>query len=264
MQRDHRPGKPSRPLRPLVEGLEARELLSTASARAAALASRPASSAAVIRALSPSAHAPFPDPTVIANSIELLYGPNSQTPRTPTPAEIQRETFTAKFIGTYTVGPPRFSDRSLTLHAYSKDGGSNQFLMGKLQMVLFPPANPHATPNPGDPYANQVTGLAALFTQNYLQTGGLLLLDLNGSPVPASNPDALPTHLNWTFDSFASNGPYIGPSLDFYQGAGVLDIKYLPDSHPQAGTLGSGRFVVAIQGVINTSQITSAISKVYN
>ena len=264
MQPSHRPRRSSRPLRPQVEGLEARELLSTASARAAALASRPTTGAAMVQTVSPVTRAPFPDPAVIANSINLLFGPNSQTPRTPTPAEIKRETFTAKFVGTYTVGPPRFGDRSMTLHAYSKTGGSNQFLMGKLQIVLFPPANPNAQPDPGNPYANQVTGLASLFTQNYLQTGGLLILDLNGTPAPGSSPSTLPTHLNWTYDSFASNGPYVGPSLDFYQGAGVLDIKYLPDAHPQAGTLGSGRFIVAIQGVINTNQITSAISKAYN
>jgi hypothetical protein len=102
--------------------------------------------------------APFPDPAVIANSINLLYGPNSASPQVPTSAEVKRQTFTAKYVGTYTVGPPRFSDRSLTLHAYSKDGGSNQFLMGKLQMVLFPPANPDAQPNPGNPYANRSPG----------------------------------------------------------------------------------------------------------
>jgi hypothetical protein len=56
----------------------------------------------------------------------------------------------------------------------------------------------------------------------------------------------------------------VGPSLDFFQGTGVLDIKYLPDRQPKAGTEGSGRFIVAIQGVINTNQITSTISKAYN
>ena len=261
MQPHFRSGRVSRPLRPQVEGLEARELLSNAPAKAAAPASHPTGLSAMIQQ---APGAPFPDPAVIANSIDLLYGPNSATPQTPTPAEVKRQTFTAKYVGTYTVGPPRFSDRSLTLHAYSKDGGSNQFLMGKLQMVLFPPANPNAQPNPGNPYANQITGLAALFTQNYLQTGGLLLLDLNGAPAPGSGTTALPTHLNWTYDSFASNGPYVGPSLDFFQGTGVLDIKYLPDRQPKAGTEGSGRFVVAIQGVINTNQITSTISKAYN
>jgi hypothetical protein len=236
----------------------------TGAALSESLVSRPAAAGAIVQTASRASRTPFPDPAVIANSINLLYGPNSLSPQTPTPAEVKRQTFTAKFVGTYVVGPPRFSDRSSTIHAYSKAGGSNQFLMGKLQMVLFPPANPNAQPNPGNPYANQVTGVVSLFTQNYLQTGGLLLLDVNGSPAPGSSASTLPTHLNWTYDSFASNGPYVGPALDFFQGTGVLDIKYLPDRQPRAGTLGSGRFIVAIQGVINTNQITSTISKAYN
>lgn len=207
---------------------------------------------------------PFPNPAVIASSINLLYGPNSATPRTPTPSEVKRETFTAKYIGTYTISPPRFNDRSMTIDASSKTGGSNQFLMGKLEMVIFPPANPGATPTPGNPYANQVTGIASLIPQNYLQTGGLNILDMNATPAPGSGPKALPTHLNWTYDSFASAGPYTGLTLDFYQGAGVVDIRYLPDPHPQRGTLGSGHFVAAFQGLINTSQVTSAISKPIN
>ena len=144
MHRHFSHDRTSRRLRPELEGLESRELPST-----------------------------FPDPAVIANSINLLYGPNSLTPRTPTPAEVQRETFTAKWTGTYTIGPPRFSDRSMTIHAYSKTGGSNQFLKGKLQITLFPPANPGATPNPGNPYANQVTGIAALLARTTCRQAAL-------------------------------------------------------------------------------------------
>jgi hypothetical protein len=249
--------------RPECEGLEARDLLSTVPVSTASLSPGSAASAAMVQTTA-SGRPAFPDPAVIANSINLLYGPNSLNPRTPTPAEVKRQTFTAKFIGTYTVGPPRFNDRSMTIHAYSKDGGSNQFQMGKMQLVIFPPANPNAQPNPGDPYANQVTGIAALFTQNYLQTGGLAILDLNGLPAPGAGPLTLPTHLSWTYDSFSSAGPYTGPTLDFNQGTGVVDIRYMPDSHPQPGTMGSGRLIVAFQGVINTNQITSAISKAYN
>jgi hypothetical protein len=227
--------KESRRLRPVLEGLESRELA-----------------------------AAFPDPAVIANSINLLYGPNSLTPQTPTPAEVKRQTFTAKWIGTYTVGPPRFSDRSMTIHGYATAGGSNQFLKGKLELALFPPADPNATPNPGNPYANRVTGFAVFFPQNALQTAGMGILDLTGNPAPGSSPYALPTHVNWTYDSFSSNGPYIGPSIDFFQGTGVLDIRYIPDHHPQAGTMGSGRFVIAIQGLINNSQLISSVAPVYN
>ena len=53
---------------------------------------------------------------------------------TPTPAEVHRQTFAARWIGQYTVGPPRFSDRASTIHAYGVSGGSNQFLKGKFQI----------------------------------------------------------------------------------------------------------------------------------
>jgi hypothetical protein len=261
--------------RPGFEGLEARDLPSATPLSTGPVAPLPRPDAVTVQAPGQSAvqqiasaglarRAPFPDPAVIANSINLIYGPNSATPRNPTPTEVKRETFTAKWVGTYTVGPPRFSDRVSTIHAYAKAGGSNQFLKGKLQLVLFPPADPKATPNPGNPFANQVTGTAALFTQNYLQTGGMAILDVSGPPASANDPTTLPTHLSWTFDSFSSAGPYTGPSLDFNQGTGVLDIHYIPDRRPLAGTMGSGRIIVAFQGVINTSQIISAISKFYS
>jgi hypothetical protein len=272
---------------PEIEGLEARDLPSTAALltgaaypgvrprqaavqpapRLAGSLGQPQLLGQVVESPGVVGHGPgtpFPDPAVIQQSINLLYGPNSQTPRVPTPREVKRETFIARWIGTYTVGPPRYSDRASTIHVYAVSGGSNQFLKGKFQMVLFPPADPNATPNPGNPYANQVTGEAGLINQNFLQTGGIAVIDLNGTPAPGSDPQALPTHLNWTFDSTSSAGTYTAPSSDFNQGTGVLDIQYFPDAHPQAGTMGSGRVIVSFQGVINYSQLISDVSKVYN
>lgn len=258
-----------RRLRPGLESLEARDLPSASPLSASTLPTPAARSAThpslqrpatALVSVQPHGRSPFPDPAVIANSINLLYGPNSPTPMTPTPQEVRRQTFVAKWVGTYTVGPPRFSDRASTISIYSQTGGSSQFRKGKLEMVLFPPADPNATPNPGDPYANQTTGIASLFPQNYLQTGAQPILDLSGTPGPGAAPLALPTHLNWTFDSFASAGTYTAPSLDFYQGTGVLDIRYLPDPHPLPGTMGSGRLIVAIQGVLNYSQLFSTVS----
>jgi hypothetical protein len=207
--------------------------------------------------------APFPNPKVLQHFADLLYGPTSATPMTPTPREINRQTFTGRWIGQYTVGPPRFSDRASTIHAWSKTGGSNQFLKGKLDLALFPPADPGATPTPGNPYANQVTGVAGLFNQNLLQTGGILVLDLNGTPNPGLDPLALPTHLTWTYDSNTSAGPYAAPVL-FLQGAGTLDIKWVPDARPLPGTMGSGKVIVSFEGLINASRLVSPISKVYS
>ena len=207
----------------------------------------------------------FLNPAVIAQAAKELYSATTP-PGLPTPREIHRQIFTARWIGQYTIGPPRFSDRADTIHLYGVDGGSNQFLIGKFQIALFPPADPSAVPTPGNPYANQITGTAGLFPQNYLQTGALLVLDLNATPAPGSSNSALPAHLTWTYDSNASTSNYSAPSgilpgSGFTQGTGTLDIKYIPAAHPQAGTMGSGTVIVTFQGLINTSQIVSAVSK---
>jgi hypothetical protein len=246
-------GRPRISRRPAIERLETRDLMASASAGTvsnALVGSRPPGS--------------FLNPAVIQQAVNTLYPPGSAL-GTPTPREIRRETFTARWEGTYTIGVPRFSDRGDTIHIYGVSGGANQFLKGKFQIALFPPANPSATPTPGNPYANQVTGVAGLVTQNYLQSGGLLALDLN-APGNTQDPSAMPTKLTWTYDSNTSAGPYsapggVPPGQGFTQGTGELDIQYHPAAHPEPGTLGSGTVVVTFQGLINTSQIVSAVSK---
>ena len=43
---------------------------------------------------------------------------------------------------------------------------------------------------------------------------------------------------------------------------GFTDIQYIPDSRPRPGTMGSGRFNVAFQGVLNYAQLFSPVSPV--
>jgi len=230
---------------PLVEGLEGRDLPSPNGLTGKR------------------APRPFLSPRVIQQSEQLLYtGTNAVTPMTPTPQEVKRQIFTARWIGEYIVGPPTFSDRASTIFLHAVSGGSNAFLKGKFQMVLYPPANPDATPTPGDPYANQTVGLADLINQNFLQTGGMLVLDINATPGLVSNSGALPTHLTWTYD-VASGGTFTAPA-GFTQGTGTLDIKYIPDRVPLTHTEGSGTMIVTFQGLINYSQLISATSKFYS
>ena len=158
------------------------------------------------------------------------------------------------------MGEPLFSDRASTIHAYAVSGGSNQFLKGKLNLVLYTPADPSATPTPGDPYANEVTGVAGLFPENILQSGSTLVLDLNGKPGPGANPLALPTELTWTYDNNASAGAYAAPE-EFVQGAGAATIKWIPDAHPLPGTMGSGKMIIIFKGLINLSRVVNPISK---
>ena len=197
------------------------------------------------------------NPNLLAGFAQTLYGSNP-----PTPRELRRETFTAKFLAYYTVGPPRFSDRASTIHGVTHGdvAVSNQFLKGRAQFVLFPPADPNATPNYGDPYANQVTGQATFFPENYLQTGSILILDINGSG--ADEVNGLPTHATWQYD-VSSGGAYTAPTY-FTQGLGTVDFQYIPDPRPLPGTLGSGWVVVTFLGLLNQSQVVSAIAKIYS
>jgi hypothetical protein len=242
---------------PIVEGLELRELMATAMQSAAF----PAIAVAADSQNEGQATNDVVNSQVIQKFVNLLYGPNSPNPMTPTPREIKRQVFTATWIGQYTVGPPRFTDRASTIHAYAVSGGSNQFLKGKFNMELFPPADPSATPTPGDPYANQLTGIAGLFPQDLLQSGSTLVLDLSATPSPGSDPLALPTNLTWTYDNNTSAGAYAAPA-EFTQGAGTLTIKWIPDAHPLPGTMGSGTMIVKFLGLINLSQVVNPIAKV--
>jgi hypothetical protein len=202
---------------------------------------------------------------VLQQVAAALYRPDVP-PGTPTPRETRRQIFTGRWIGQYTIGPPRFADRASTIHLYGVSGGSNQFLKGKFDMAIFPPANPSTAPTPGNPYANQITGVASLFGQNYLQSGSNVVLDLNGTPAPGSAPGGLPTRLTWTYDANTSAGPYaapggVAPGSGYTQGAGTLRLRWTPDRQPLPGTGGSGRVVITLQGLINTSQIVSGVSK---
>lgn len=260
-------------LRPILEGLEGRELPSAVAASTPAVGRAALHPASAIVAHPDSPHgllgkrAPgsFLDPTILQGVSAALY-PASSAPGAPTPDEIHRQTFTARWVGKYTVGPPRFSDRASTIHLYGVSGGSDQFLKGKFDIAIFPPADPAATPTPGNPFANQITGVAALFGQSYLQSGTMLVLDLNGTPKAGTPPGALPTQVTWAYDNNSSSGPYaspggVVPGSGFTQGAGVMQLRWKPDPHPTPGTSGSGRVVITFQGLINTSQIVSGVSK---
>jgi len=73
-----------------------------------------------------------------------------------------------------------------------------------------------------------------------------VVLDLSGTPGAGSNPSVLPTQLSWTYDSNASAAATRHPAI--HPGDGTLTIKWIPDAHPLAGTMGSGKMIVKFVG----------------
>ncbi|MGP0067922.1 MAG: hypothetical protein ACLQGP_30555, partial [Isosphaeraceae bacterium] len=213
-------------------------------------------------------------PTTVAG---VTYPPGTYSVPQMTPSELHRETFWAEFVGHYSVGAPRFSNQSATIHIYSdgRNVTSNQSLNGRAQILLFPPADPTATPTTLDPLAGQNAGLFSLFAANALQSGTVLFANITNLPNVASNDpstldNGLPSQLQFLIDpGGVSGGVYStpaytvttssGPSsqldggsggaIAFNQGGGVIDIKYIPTNHLRAGASQSGTVIVRMQGL---------------
>jgi hypothetical protein len=216
----------------------------------------------------------------------------------PTPREVRRETFWLEFQGTYTVGAPRFSNQSATIHIYSngRSTDSNASLNGRAQLILFPPADPTATPTTLDPIAGQVTGLLSVFSANILQSGSVLFGDVTNVPGVASNDptaldNGLPSHLEFLLDpNGVTGGVYATPAyattpatvtdpatgqpvgsiggnggaVANTTGGGLVDIKYSPTAGPHGAVLQSGKVTVRVQGLLNTTGVLNPIYKGIN
>lgn len=210
------PRRPARPrsvrtASPAVEGLEARSL----QAIAALIAAHAASTARPIAAMP-----------------ALLPGPGA----VPTPHELRRETFLARFQGPLTVGPGRFSDQARLL-MMTGGGGANQFDHGNINVALAIPSDP----------AQPVRGTAALFAKNVATTGTVLILDL--SAPPQADPGRSPTHFQWTVDG-NSGGLYTGA-----QGQGTLDLILPAGGRLPPRGVSSGTAGVIVRGLVNTSGV---------
>jgi hypothetical protein len=250
---------------------------------------------AVVQSLVGSLYAPVTTTTSIQIGNQV-FPPGSYPVPHPTTQEIRRESFTEDFVGRYYIGPPRFSNQASTIHIYSsgRNAASNQWLHGRSQILLFPPADPNAKPTTNDPVAGQVIGLVSAFPANFLQSSSYMIMDVTNIPGVASNDPksldhGLPAHVAWLWDP-VSGGLYASPqfttnppvqtdpvtgqpvplngrslgAVGFFNGAGVLDIQYVPDTHPKPGTRGSGQAIVKLQGLINTTGATYSLAKPIN
>jgi len=230
---------PNRRRRPALEGLERRDLLS----------SHP------LGPPLPGKHYPAAD---VQQYIPLVYPPG--TPQ-PTAQEVARESFVAKSVGTYTVGPGRFADQSLTIKGGGKPSTSNLSFRNRFQFIILEPKDP----------ARPVTGAIQYLSANFLSSGGGIILDFR-SPT-GTEVNGLPARLDWTHDG-ASGVPFVGEGtsplfntiptiVDFNLGAGQTTFRFVPDRRPRPGTLGSGQVFIVSRGLLNVAP-NNPIDKNYN
>ncbi|MDG3008162.1 hypothetical protein [Paludisphaera mucosa] len=158
--------------------------------------------------------------------------------RTPTPRELARQKFVAKFSGPFTTGPGRFTDQAAQFYLKG-GGGSSAFVHGDLQMALYTPVDP----------AGATTGIAALIVKNVGNSGNLLVLDLQGD---TSSLDAAgrPRRFTWTVNG-SSGGTFSGAV-----GEGTVDIRYQPGGSSRAR---AGQAGVSFQGRIETNGVTDVL-----
>lgn len=231
----------------------------------------------------PGKHYPAPD---VQQFVQYLYPPG--TPQ-PTANEVKRESFVAKGYGRYTIGPGQFDTQSITIHGFGKPMTSNISRKMHFQFVVFEPTNS----------SQAVDGTINLVGGNYLQNSSDLILYLVGPT--SSEVNGLPTDLYFTMDantpsatSFSETGAALpafgnfptnyftasgnlapspgspgslGPptSVDNWGMAlGDATFKYIPDKHPERGSLGSGTVVVELLGLRNSSGAQSQDDQQYN
>jgi hypothetical protein len=284
-----------RRFRPCIESLDARELPSSFGGQFARTPTWV--NETLLANLATTLYAPLTTTTPIQVG-NTIFPPGTYSVPQPTKAEVARQTFWIEFVGRYSVGPPRFSNQSATIHIFSngKSVASNQFKKGRAQVLLFPPADPTAKPTIEDPVAGQVNGLVSVFSSNILQSGSVLFAEAANVPGDASNDPAaldhgLPSHLAFMIDPAGVSGglysvpqfattpatlvdpatgqPLIlqggsGGAVAFNQGAGVLDIKYYPDNRLRAGAIQSGKVVVRLQGLNNLTGVLNPLYKAIN
>jgi hypothetical protein len=159
----------------------------------------------------------------------------------PTPHELRREQFRARFSGKFVSGAGRFTNQALQTYIQAS-GTSTSFLHGDLQMAVYTPTDPNA----------QTSGLAALIVKNVTNSGNLLVLDLVGD-TSSLDRAGRPTRFTWTVDG-ASGGAFANAT-----GSGTVEIRYFPGGKlPQRAT-SAGSVGVIFKGLIQTTGVTNLL-----
>ncbi len=125
----------------------------------------------------PGKHYPAPN---VQQFVQYLYPPG--TPQ-PTAAEVERESFVAKGVGQYTIGPGQFATQTITIHGYGKPMTSNISQKLHFQFVIAEPTDP----------TQAISGTINLTGGNYLQNATDWILHLVGPT--SAEVNGLPTNL---------------------------------------------------------------------
>jgi hypothetical protein len=167
----------------------------------------------------------------------------------PTPHEVLRQLFVARFKGKYVIGSGRFTGTAEALSSLGY-GGGNQALHWLSNMRIVVPTDP----------TQPITGTIYMNGRNIANTGNSLVLALQGDPTTAVN--GFPTHYTWNVDP-ASGGIYSSAN-GYATGHGTLDIRFFPAQPGPVPGSRSGQLQYSIIGFINASGITNDLGVLGN
>jgi hypothetical protein len=164
-----------------------------------------------------------------------------QASETPTPHELARERFSARFKGPFVVGLPRFTDQVSQTYIFG-GGISSAFLHGDLQLAFTVPKDP----------AQLIVGQAVMTVKNVSNTGNQLIVDLQGDPASVDRAGR-PTRFTWT------QNPSSGGIFTNGSGSGSLQIQYSPGGRRPLRSFSSGTAGVLFQGTIYTTNLNNTL-----
>jgi hypothetical protein len=165
---------------------------------------------------------------------------NGEVLGSPTPHELRRTFYVARFKGHYTVGPGRYTGYPTAISSLGY-GGSNQAFHLWTNMRIAIPADP----------TQPIIGTIYIIPWTVGTTGTQLMLDLQGDPT--SEVNGLPTRFTWNVDP-SSSGLY-ATTNGYGGGSGTMNVQYFPEGRGPSPATQKGELYFSITGFINVAGI---------
>jgi hypothetical protein len=231
-----------RDLRPLLEEVECRELLSAItdimagnSIAAAAMRSRTAALAGTEARSSSQSIAVPQNQGPLLNADGTINNQALAPTGSLTKRQQQKEQFTARYVGSYTVGAGVTSDELIRTFIVGA-GSANTILHSDIQLLLVTPRDKNLP----------IGGTSAIFDRN-LNTNTVLGFDESAPQTPQFiNKLGLPSRIpTVSLDVNLSSGTY-----DEAYAVGTVHIQYQPSNKHTPGVLSQGKAIVTIHAQI--------------